>query len=174
MLGVKKGEVFLLEHSNDWGKLYKTEKHLLEIILGDSVVDIQHFGSTAISGMKAKPILDLLIGVNSIKDIEQFDTARLKQEGYYHLPRVNIEGKQVFAKFIDLESLTKTHILHVVEYEGKWWKEHITFRDYLNSHPSAAKEYEALKIRLAEEHPDDEAAYTSKKKQFVDNILKHV
>ncbi|EDL66281.1 GrpB family protein [Bacillus sp. SG-1] len=174
MLGVKKGEVFLKEHSKDWADLFQKEKQVLMEILGESVVDFEHFGSTAICGIKAKPIIDILAGVKSMEDIEQFDTIRLKEEGYYRLPQVNIPGKQVFARFVDLESLTKTHILHVVEYEGDWWKEHITFRDYLNSHPSTAEEYENLKIRLAQDFPEDEASYTAAKKQYVDCILNKV
>ncbi|WP_231687658.1 GrpB family protein [Bacillus sp. CHD6a] len=145
MLGVKKGEVFLVNHMDNWKRLFDKEKILLESIIRDKTKDIQHFGSTAIKGVKAKPIIDILIGVDSLMDVEMFNKEKLKEAGYHHLSRVHIEGKEVFAKFSDLENLTKTHILHVVEYDGNWWNKHILFRDYLNINPSVAKEYESLK-----------------------------
>ncbi len=102
-------------------------------------MDIQHIGSTAIDGIAAKPLLDILVGVKSMGDAQKFDKHKLKEANIYHLGRVEIEGKEVFAKFSNLENLTKTHVLHVVEYGGDWWQKHIFFRDYLNEHPEVAK-----------------------------------
>ncbi|TYR74106.1 GrpB family protein [Rossellomorea vietnamensis] len=172
MLGVKKGQVILTDHSNNWKRLFQKEKQLLINIIGESIEDIEHFGSTSIEGIKAKPVLDILVGVNRMEDFNKFDRSLMKAEGYYHLPGVKLQGKQVFAKFSDLETLTKTHILHVVEFKGKWWNEHLTFRHYLNSHPLAAKEYEELKNKLASQYPADESAYTEGKYQFVQDIVK--
>ena len=104
-------------------------------------------------------------------DAQKFDKHKLKEANIYHLGRVQIEGKEVFAKFSNLENLTKTHVLHVVEYGGDWWQTHIFFRDYLNEHPEVAKRYEALKIELAEAFPTDERSYTDGKKIFVEKIL---
>jgi GrpB-like predicted nucleotidyltransferase (UPF0157 family) len=171
MLGVNKGEVILVNYSDNWKRLFDKEKSLLEKIIGDKTKDIQQFGSTAIKGIEAKPIIDILVGVKSLKDVEKFNKEKLKEAGYYHLSKVQIDGKEVFAKFTDLENLTKTHILHVVEYEGSWWNEHIFFRDYLNTNPSVAKDYGTLKKNLAAKYPNDERSYTDEKKQFVDDIL---
>ncbi|MGM0843870.1 MAG: GrpB family protein [Bacillota bacterium] len=174
MLGVNKGEVFLVAHTDNWKSLYDKEKSLLETIIGDKAREIQHFGSTAIGGIEAKPIIDILVGVESLEDVEKFNKEKLKEAEYYHLPRVQIDGKEVFAKFTDFENLTKTHILHVVEYDGRWWNEHTSFRDYLNTNPSVAKEYESLKTSLAAKYPNDERSYTDEKKQFVDDILHRI
>lgn len=171
MLGVNKGEVKLVAHSNNWEEYYTKEAVLLYSLIGEHVVDIQHIGSTAIPGIIAKPIIDILIGVKNLNDVERFDKNKLKQEGYYYLPRVTVEGKQVFAKFSNLDNLTKTHILHVVEYKGDWWKQHIFFRDYLIEHEGARKEYETLKRHLAQSYLNDERLYTDGKKKFVDHIL---
>jgi GrpB-like predicted nucleotidyltransferase (UPF0157 family) len=171
LLGLSKGEVKLVTHSFKWKKLFNEEKELLQSIIRESVTDIQHSGSTAIEGIQAKLIIDILVGVQSLKDVEKFDQEGLKEKGYYHLPRVKIEGKVVFAKFTDLKNLTKTHILHVVEINGDWWKEHISFRDYLNDNLETAKEYEVLKQSLASKYPHDERSYTDAKKRFVDDIL---
>ncbi|RXJ04574.1 GrpB family protein [Anaerobacillus alkaliphilus] len=171
MLGLKKGEVKLVDYSDRWKKLFEEECDLLHSIIGKHTKDIQHFGSTAIHGIQAKPMIDILVGVESLRMVEHFDQQRLKEIGYYHLPRVQIERKVVFAKFSNLETLTKTHVMHVVEYGGSWWQEHIFFRNYLNAHQEAAIEYEALKKRLARTYPNDERSYTDEKKRFVDDIL---
>lgn len=174
MLGVNKGEVILVDHTDKWKSLFDKERSLLKTIIGDDVREIQHFGSTAIKGIEAKPIIDILVGVESLEDVQKFNKKKLKEAGYYHLPRVQIDGKEVFAKFTDLENFTKTHILHVVKYDSSWWNEHTSFRDYLNANPSVAKEYESLKKYLAEKYPNDERSYTDEKKQFVDGILNRI
>ncbi|MGM7703488.1 GrpB family protein [Pseudalkalibacillus sp. Hm43] len=171
MLGVNKGEVVLASHDSDWKALFLKEKELLDSIIGEHTTDIQHMGSTAINGIEAKPIIDILVGVESMSDVEKFDEDKLKENGYYRLKKVILEGKVVFAKFSSLENLTKTHILHVVEHNGSWWQEHTFFRDYLNENPETAKEYEIHKQQLAQQYPTNEKAYTDGKKVFVDQIL---
>jgi GrpB-like predicted nucleotidyltransferase (UPF0157 family) len=171
MLGLNRNVVALVKHASNWTELFGEEKNLLNALVGEHVVDIQHIGSTAIDGISAKPLLDILVGVKSMGDAQKFDKHKLKEANIYHLGRVQIEGKEVFAKFSNLENLTKTHVLHVVEYGGDWWKTHIFFRDYLNEHPEVAKQYEALKIELAEAFPTDERSYTDGKKIFVEKIL---
>lgn len=102
-------------------------------------------------------------------DIERFDLKKLKERAIYRL-KVVLEGKVVFAKFSDLKNATKTHILHVVEYKGDWWNEHIFFRGYLNAHPEAATGYEDLKEILAGKYTMDEIEYTIRKKQYIDKL----
>lgn len=171
MLGLNKDVVKLVEHTNNWKKLFKVEKDLLNSLVGEHVVDIQHIGSTAIDGIAAKPLLDILVGIKSMGDAQKFDKHKLKEANIYHLGRVQIEGKEVFAKFSNLENLTKTHVLHVVEYGGDWWQKHIFFRDYLNDHPEVAKQYEVLKKEMAEAFPTNERSYAEGKKDFVDRIV---
>lgn len=170
MLGVNKGQVHLSEHSDIWHEQFAMEKMLLEEIIGEHVADIQHFGSTSINGISARPIIDVLIGVDSLDRVKQFNRKKLRKANIYQL-KVKLDGKVVFAKISDLENITKTHIYHVVEHEGELWKEHVRFRDYLNEHPKAAAEYEALKQKLAEKFAEDEKSYTDAKKAFVDQIL---
>ena len=166
MLGLNRNVVELVEHANNWKELFREEKDLLNSLLGEHVVDIQHIGSTAIDGIAAKPLLDILVGVKSMDDVQKFDKHKLKEANIYHLGRVQIEGKEVFAKFSNLESLTKTHVLHVVEYGGDWWQKHIFFRDYLNEHPEVSNQYEVLKKELAAAYPTNERSYTDGKKNY--------
>lgn len=172
MLGLNKDVVSLVPYHHEWKALYEQEKTLLESLIGEHVVDIEHIGSTAIAGIAAKPLLDILIGVTSMDDVKKFDKYRLKDADIYHLGRVEIEGKAVFAKFSDLEELTKTHVYHVVEYGGDWWKQHTLFRDYLNEHPDVARKYERLKKELVMKYPDNEKKYAELKKAFVDEVLR--
>lgn len=171
MLGYNKGHVKLVPHSADWKALFETERKLLEALIGKHVEEIQHFGSTAINGIKTKPVIDILLGVSSMAKADRFNRDKLVEHSYYHLPKVKIEGKAVFAKVTNMEKVTKTHILHVVQYGGSWWHEHLFFRDYLNKHPEAAKAYEQLKEQLAAEYVKDEKSYTDQKKAFVDEVL---
>ncbi|UOQ46885.1 GrpB family protein [Gracilibacillus caseinilyticus] len=172
MLGVNKGEVKLDPPSEDWKNLFQIEQKLLHTITGADIVDMQHIGSTSIQHISAKPIIDMLIGVNDLKRIEHFGRTKLKNHGYYHLSKVRVEGKEVFAKFSNMEKLTKTHILHVVKYQGPLWNQLTYFRDYMNANREKAKEYEALKQELAWKYPNDERSYTMEKKKFVDRIIR--
>lgn len=172
MLGLDKGEIRLATPTHNWKESFHQEKKILQQHIGEYVIDSQHFGSTAIDNIKAKPIIDILVGVEDIRQVNSFDKEALKRDGYYHLPGVQIEGKVVFAKFSDLERLTKTHILHVVEYEGDWWKKHLAFRDYLNGHHDVAKQYEDLKTKLVHDFSEDEKSYTIGKNRFVEEIVR--
>lgn len=172
MLGLNKDVVALMPHDEEWKALFEQEKLLLESLIGKHVVDIQHNGSTAIAGIAAKPMIDILIGVRSMDNVKHFDKDKLKDADIYHLGQVEIEGKAVFAKFSNLDELTKTHVYHVVEYGGDWWKQHTFFRDYLNGNPDVARRYESLKKGLTLQYPDNEQQYTDAKKMFVDEVLK--
>lgn len=79
MLGLNKDVVELVEHTDEWKDLFKQEKVLLENLIGEHVISIEHIGSTAIGGIAAKPLLDLMIGVRSLNDVENFDRRKLKR-----------------------------------------------------------------------------------------------
>ncbi|WP_017185910.1 GrpB family protein [Alkalibacillus haloalkaliphilus] len=174
MLGLSKNEVKLVSYNPEWPQLFQQEKQLLQNLIGEHVLGIEHIGSTAIKGLKAKPIIDLVIGLKSLEDVQLLGLKRMSEANYYMLQKQEIEGKIVFAKFpyIKDEDYTKTHFLHVVEYNGDWWNAHIQFRDRLNTDRSLAKEYEALKLNLAKEHPKDVIAYAESKESFIQSVLK--
>ena len=79
MLGLNKDVVKLVGHANNWKELFRSEKDLLNSLVGEHVVDIQHIGSTAIDGIAAKPLLDILVGVKSMEDAQKFDKHKLKE-----------------------------------------------------------------------------------------------
>lgn len=103
--------------------------------------------------------------------LKKFNMKALNGLGYYHLKRVEIEGKMVFAKFSDLENLIRTHYLHIVEYEEDWWNKHLLFRNRLNESLELAKQYETLKLSQAKQFGDNVLAYTESKEAFIERVL---
>lgn len=172
MLGLSNSEVRLIKPSPDWCEQYLIEKKALLSTLHPFNIKIEHIGSTALGTIESKPLLDLLIGFDRLEDIEQLPWSELQQHHYYLLKKVAIEGKKVMAKFTNIETQTKTVVVHMVEKNSDWWHEHIFFRDYLRSTPSALFEYEALKKELASAYPNDQASYTDGKQEFVNQVLK--
>jgi GrpB-like predicted nucleotidyltransferase (UPF0157 family) len=144
LLGLPKGKVSVVLHNSDWARLFEIEKRLLSDSLSKEVNHIEHIGSTSIYGIDAKPIIDILIGIDTFDRLKYYGFEELKSVGYYKL-KVLPKGKIVFAKFSNLSELIKTHILHVVLFNGEIWSKLIQFRDYLNDNTNAAREYEMLK-----------------------------
>lgn len=170
MQGVDRSEVTMVPYDPGWTNEFKKEKELLCSIIGDAIEDIQHFGSTAIGEIATKPVIDILVGVKKLADVECFDKKALAAENYYELGQVEQEGKVVFAKFPELPNLRRTHYVHVVEYNGFWWKSHIGFRDALKEDKALAKEYEALKKELADKYPNNVRKYTEEKAKWIHSI----
>ncbi|XEC96715.1 GrpB family protein [Paenibacillus tarimensis] len=166
MLGSPRNKVQLESYNPSWKSTFERDYKLLLEAIGPFVVDIQHVGSTSIEGLEAKPILDIAVAVDSFDNVDEIASS-LQSLGFFRL-RVNIEGKVVFAKDTDTG---RTHYLHLELHNGTHWDEHISFRDYLRSHPEAVTSYKQLKRELALKHSDDVKSYTEGKRKFVDEIL---
>jgi GrpB-like predicted nucleotidyltransferase (UPF0157 family) len=143
------------------------EKELLLKIMGEKVVDIRHIGSTSIVGMPAKPILDILVGVQTLAAVEPF-AKDLNLIDYEDRGNGDEPGRRYFVKCAEEK---RTHHLNFCELNGFFWTRHVLFRDYLEKHPDAAKQYSILKQALAERFPTDRNAYTTGKAKFVRSIL---
>ncbi|VDH00471.1 dephospho-CoA kinase/protein folding accessory domain-containing protein [Lysinibacillus sphaericus] len=132
---------------------------------------IEHIGSTSINGIKAKPMIDIALGVDDIHHIPVELLKSLKSIQFYRL-QVVLENEVVLAKFLDNGKLdTKTHIIHLVEYEGQKWNDLLSFRDQLNASELLAKEYEALKLSYLLTGNEDMDDYTLYKEDFVKRIV---
>lgn len=158
MIGLKKGAVKLCEHEKEWEVEARNTISCLKKILGDVIKDIQHVGSTSIFSIKAKPIIDIAVAVDDFNDILRYEK-ELKNEGFYYRPhaQATLRNQLLFAcgSAYDGSGDLQTHFIHVVLSNSMDWINYINFRDYLNSTPSAAKEYENLKISLALQAPVD-------------------
>lgn len=169
MIGLKHGTVALSESNPEWHIIAMNTVGKLYGILGSAAVDIQHVGSTAIKGIKAKPIIDIAVGVPSFSDIDKFQAA-LTENGFYRRSQ-DVENEVLYVCG-DIENETRTHHIHFVIHGGVEWRHYILFRDYLNAHPSEASAYERLKETLASKYPSDRKSYTAGKAEFINKILK--
>ena len=158
MLGLKRGTVQLCKHEKEWEIEAQNTIDRLKEILGDVIKDIQHVGSTSILTIKAKPIIDIALAVDDFDDILAYEK-QLKAAGFYYRPnaQASLRDQLLFAcgNFYNGMGDLQTHFIHVVKTNSMDWINYINFRDYLNKTPSAAKEYEDLKVSLAQQIPVD-------------------
>jgi len=169
-LGLKRNEVRLVEHSQEWKNNFLEVKQEIINATGISENRIEHIGSTAIKGISAKPIIDIAIGVDDLKNVEKAIFQGLKEIGFLRL-RVERPNEIVLAKFTDKTFDKKTHYIHLVEYEGGLWKNLLFFRDYLNANQAVREAYEQLKKTFLEESSGGINEYTDYKEEFVKGIF---
>ena len=167
-IGMKRGTVYLGPHQEEWERAAEETIQTLKNILGSVAVDIQHIGSTSIRTISAKPIIDIAIAVN---DYELILSKRDELEKAEIVFRFDERPDQLLFVMGDFEKDTRSHHIHVVLYGSDEWNNYINFRDYLNSNIEAAREYEAVKLRLAEQYPDDRIACTDGKQEVIDGLL---
>lgn len=167
-LGLKRGTVQLESHDKQWDETVVQTIVKLKAILGDDAIDIQHIGSTAIPAIKAKPIIDIAVGVTDFDKV-MLHNEQLQKEGIFY--RGSDVEYQLLYVMGDMKNDIRTHHIHVVKWNGTEWKNYIYFRDYLNSNENAALRYQQLKEELERKYADDRMAYTSGKQDMIDIIL---
>lgn len=132
---------------------------------------MEHFGSTAVPGLAAKPIVDVLVEVTDLEATKALIVPVLESRGYEYFwrPTHGDDGLPFYAWFIKRNPRTgiRTHHIHMVESHFTEHWNRLLFRDYLIEHPKVAREYEALKVRLASESARDRIAYTRGKTEFI-------
>ncbi|MBE6894040.1 MAG: GrpB family protein [Ruminococcaceae bacterium] len=168
MLGLQRGTVKLEPHSPQWETAAQDIIIKLKDILENDIVDAQHIGSTAIKCTSAKPIIDIVAGVESFDRIFKYNDI-LSANGIIY--RRQDHPNQHLYICGDLKNNIHTHYIHVVLWGGKEWTDYINMRDYLNAHKEKAIEYSNIKKYLAEKYPDDRTAYTNGKSDFITEIL---
>jgi GrpB-like predicted nucleotidyltransferase (UPF0157 family) len=159
--------VRLEDYDPMWPSRFELERErLLEVLHPWLAGPIEHVGSTAIPGLRAKPIIDIMAAVQTLEDSRPAIDA-LKSLSYGYFPyRAN-----VMHWFCKPSPQFRTHHLHLVTLRSQLWTDRLLFRDYLRTHPRTASEYVALKETLAAEHRSDREAYTDAKGPFVQRIL---
>ncbi|MCC6579591.1 MAG: GrpB family protein [Phycisphaeraceae bacterium] len=173
---VLKDEVAIEPYDPAWPARFAEEAAHLRACLPAGVIGrIEHFGSTAVPGLDAKPIIDMLI------EVFDFDVAKativpvLEAQGYDYFwrPTFGDHGEPFYCWFIKRDHATgqRTHHLHMVlpTFAGHW--DRLRFRDVLIAHSEVAAQYASLKRQLATEHAHDRAAYTEGKSRFVAAIM---
>lgn len=169
-LGLRKDEVRLEDFTSEWEAEFAKVKGELLANTGLEESQIVHIGSTSIPGMPAKPIIDILVGINDISNLPDSLAHGFKEAGFLRL-RVVRPGEIVFAKFADHTYEVKTHFIHLVEYEGDLWQNLIFFRDYLSANEKAKQKYLALKMEYLTQTQSGINEYTAHKEEFVKSIF---
>ena len=164
-------EIEIVEYDPHWPALFAEEAALLRGALApDLVLGLEHFGSTAIPGMAAKPIIDILIAVRSIAEARGTAIEPLQRLGYVFWAENPKADRMFFVKGMPPYGVRRTHHVHITEPTAEPWL-NLPFRDYLRAHPDEAQRYERLKRDLAIVYRADREAYTEAKTVFVEEIL---
>ena len=165
MIGLPRGTVTLVPHSEEWHQLFKEEASRIVDATGDPSLRVEHIGSTPICGISAKPVLDIMIGMPEFETELPF-VASLEAIGYEYKGENGVPERHFFGK-----GTPRTVHLNVVRFGGSFWLSHLAFRDFLLNNQDAALEYERLKIHLATQFPNDREAYTNGKETFIKKIV---
>ena len=165
ILGLKTGTVKLEEHREEWAEMFNSERKELEKIFGNLAIDIQHIGSTSISNISAKPIIDIAIGVKKLQDFNKVSKYFINYP--YSIKEDSVADERLVRKGYPQTS----YLIHIMEIDSSRYKDTIAFRDYLNKNHKKAKEYESLKKTLAIKYKNDRKKYTESKNEFIKSII---
>jgi len=160
----EKRRIVLASPNPVWKEYFGEEAGKLEEIF-NNLVGIHHIGSTAIVGVKAKPVIDILTVVDDLSSVAGF-VKELDKLGYKYKGEYGLPGREYFEK----GDPAHTHHLHVFEEGDREIDRHLLFRDYLNAHPEEAKAYSDLKESLAAKYRTDPEGYTEAKSDFISEI----
>lgn len=162
-------KVVVLPYDPAWPALAAAESARLRAALDDNVLAIHHFGSTAVPGLCAKPILDLL---PVVADLEQVDGchARLSALGYTPRGEYGLPGRRYFPRILPDAEETHTHHVHFYQAGNPEIDRHLAVRDYLRAHPAEAEAYGRLKLDLAAQFPWDIDGYVAGKDAYVKDL----
>jgi GrpB-like predicted nucleotidyltransferase (UPF0157 family) len=167
MVGLRRGSVRLAPYRAEWKELFEKEAARLRSVLGDKVVSVEHVGSTAVEGMEAKPLIDMMAAVGSLEEARGL-VPLLEGLGYEHRGDGGVEGRIFFAKG---PRSRRTHHLSLTGPTSEHWQRSLLFRDHLRAHPEVAEEYGELKRELARKYPEDRESYTAGKDRFVERVI---
>lgn len=168
MLGLKHGVNLLVDYDPQWPSDFAAEKQRLQAALGDIALGIEHGGSTAVPGLRAKPILDIYVGIYTLDEWVKCK-GPLETLGYDYAAHAGIPNDFVFGRGRD--NSERTHLVHVVEYQGELWRNVLAFRNALRADETLAAEYTAIKQRAVAQAPVNRARYTEIKGPFIAAVL---
>ncbi|MES2933817.1 MAG: GrpB family protein [Pseudomonadota bacterium] len=165
-------DVALHPYDGDWPVIFGAERDRLTVLFPHRFLGIEHIGSTAIPGLLAKPIIDILAGVESMI-IAKSLAEHLCRSSYTTSDEFNqsLSDRQWFMRWANGH---RTHHLHLVVYNSATWNEHVVFRDALCANAGLAAKYAALKLRLAAAHSTDREAYSEAKQDFVRAVIEGI
>lgn len=155
-------KVEVSSYNEKWTVLFEQEAEKLKLIFGNEIVAIHHIGSTAVTGLKAKPIIDIMPVVRDISLVDKYNE-KMRDIGYEPKGENGIPERRYFQKGGD----DRTHHVHIYQVGSPEIKRHLAFRDYLQKHSDEMKSYGELKEKLAQQFPFDIESYINGKESFV-------
>jgi GrpB-like predicted nucleotidyltransferase (UPF0157 family) len=158
----------VVPHNPNWKKKFKLEARIIKSIFYEEIITIHHIGSTAIPDISAKPIIDILVEVQDINKIDEYNTEMIER-GYIPKGESGIPERRLFIK--GSEEFRTFHV-HVFEKENPEITRHLNFRDYMIAHSKEAQEYSQLKEYLAKKYPENIDGYIDGKEEFIKSIDK--
>lgn len=164
--------VKIVNYDPRWPALFDEEAKRLRATLDPALlIGLEHFGSTAIPGLSAKPIIDIMIAVRSLAGAHACFVELLRSLDYVYWADNPKTDRMFFVKGMPPFGSRRSHHVHVTEVHGEMWQR-LAFRDYLRAHAEEAHRYEQLKRRLAAEYPTDREAYTDAKSTFIQDVMR--
>lgn len=171
---IMKEEISIEPYNPVWPRMFQNEKeHLLICLPNNLIRRIEHFGSTAVPNLAAKPIIDMLVEVTSLQETREKIVPILESQGYDYFwrPTWGDNIPPFYAWFIKRNTNgIRTHHIHMVENDFVEHWDRLLFRDFLIKHPETAKKYESLKLRFINEFQYDRVTYTKSKTEFIQRI----
>jgi GrpB-like predicted nucleotidyltransferase (UPF0157 family) len=167
-LGLDYGKLRLDRTTEGWIIAGASLRDRVAECLEDVAVGVEHIGSSSVLGLLAKPIVDLAVGLSVLEDLDAVRT-RLEASGWIYRGDAGENGGHVFV--LEARPWHRVAHLHGVEYGGAQWLNYLRFRDLLRRSSDARDRYEAVKLRLAQEHGADRKAYTDAKSVVVSSLL---
>lgn len=168
-------DVALAAYDLDWPRQFALEAARLRAVLDPAeVVGIEHFGSTAVPGLIAKPIIDILVAVRSLAYAKTHFVAPIKSLEYVYWDDNPAPDRMFFVKGMPPYGERRTHHVHITETAGEMWTRRLPFRDYLRANPDEAARYAALKRELAQRYATDREAYTAAKSDYMQAVQRKI
>lgn len=158
-------KVEVLPYDKQWVSMFEEESRKLYEIFGAEMIEVHHIGSTSVSGLQAKPIIDLMPVVRDIHRIDDYNIAMIAI-GYEPKGENGIAERRYFQKGGD----NRTRHVHMYACGNSEIKRHLAFRDYLRVHPDVAQEYGSLKEKLSQKFPYDIESYIKGKELLASEI----
>ncbi|MCI9449214.1 MAG: GrpB family protein [Clostridiales bacterium] len=164
-----KREMIVIPYNYDWNKRYRKIHSLLSRIFKNIEVDIQHFGSTAVEGMPAKPIIDVMVIVKNISKVDEYNT-KMICAGYVPKGENGVTGRRYFQKFA-CDGINHIEHVHCYEQDNPHVIDELMFRDYLRINKDAFEKYKRIKIEASDKYKYSPIEYTEYKSQCITEIL---
>lgn len=163
-------EMVVVPYDKTWPEIYEKEKSILLNIFGDIILDIQHFGSTSIEGISAKPIIDIMVVVDDISKVDAYNSL-METSGYSVRGENGIAERRYFVKLNPDQSGNHTHHIHVYQEGNQHVGDELMFRDFLRINNEAFEEYEKVKVEAAIKFRHNPWEYVDAKYECVMGIM---